>query len=106
MTKRNVGFFIMIIILVSTFLPTASFSATVYYDLNGNAIEDYRYEQTVLDRDKAIKSELKSGYASDVEGWKDPIKLRKRRIIQWKDMRPHYSPDSLPSKIERNTVNR
>ena len=102
----KLGFIVMIIILVSTFLPTALFSATVYYDVNGNVIENIKFKRTAVDRDNAIKSELKSGYTSEIKGWKDPIKLRKRRIEQWKDMRSSYSPESLPSQIERNAVNR
>ncbi|MEN8246328.1 MAG: hypothetical protein ABFS43_15675 [Thermodesulfobacteriota bacterium] len=106
MQTKKLFIIITFILLVVTFLPTALFSTTVYYDFNGNAIENYRYKQTVVDRDNAIKSELKYGYTSEIKDWKDPIKLRKRRIEQWKDMRSSYSPESLPSKIENNTVNR
>ena len=102
----KIGFIVMIIISVSTFLPTALFSATVYYDYNGNVIEKKIFKRTAVDRDNAIESKLKFGYSSENKDWKDPIKLRKRRIEQWKDMRSSYSPESLPSKIERNTVNR
>ena len=106
MQTKKLFIIITFILLVVTFLPTALFSATDYYDFNGNVIENYRYKQTVVDRDNTIESELKFGYTSELKGWKDPIKLRKRRIEQWKDMRSSYIPESLPSKIERNTVNR
>lgn len=106
MQTKKLFIIITFIFLVVTFLPTALFSATVYYDFNGNVIENYRYKQTVVDRDNTIESELKFGYTSEIKDWKDPIKLRQRRTEQWKDMRSSYNPESLPSKIERNTVNR
>jgi hypothetical protein len=34
---------------------------------------------------------------------KDPVKLREKRIEQWRIMRSHYDPESLPSKIEKTS---
>ena len=43
---------------------------------------------------------LQDGYNEKSNDWKDPIKLRKNRIEQWRIMRSDYDPDSLPNKIE------
>ena len=55
----------------------------------------------VLDRDKAVNMKLEEGYKEPPDVWKDPIKLRQKRIEQWKEMRSQYDPDSLPHKIEK-----
>ena len=73
---------------------------TLFFDLNGKAIDKTQYAQNATDREKTIGMKLGNGYNVDPPAWKDPIKLRKKRIEQWKQMRSHYSPDSLPSKIE------
>jgi len=48
--------------------------------------------------------ELRNGYNENSNAWIDPIKLRKRRIEQWRIMRSHYSLDSLPIKIENSST--
>jgi len=102
----KIGMFAIALLLGAACLPTALFSATICYDSNGKAIENRGYDLIVVDRDKAIASELQFGYTPEGKFWKDPIKLRKKRIEQWRKLRLLYDPDSLPSKIEPNAVRR
>jgi hypothetical protein len=83
--------------------PVIVLGDTVYFDADGNTVEQAQYEQTALDQEKYIGMKLKNGYNPKNSEWKDPIKLRKKRIEQWKTMRSHYHPDSLPSKIEKRS---
>ena len=93
------------LILLSLILsPTILFSDTIYYGLDGNFIEKSQYDHIAVDRDKIICLKLKDGYISESNGWKDPIRLRKKRIEQWKNMRSMYNPNSLPSKIETEPI--
>ena len=55
-------------------------------------------------REKEISMKLRNGYNENSNAWIDPIKLRKRRIEQWRIMRSHYSLDSLPIKIENSST--
>jgi hypothetical protein len=57
------------------------------------------------DREKKLGMKLRNdGYHENSEVWIDPIKLRKKRIEQWRIMRSHYNPDSLPKKIENSST--
>ncbi len=76
------------------------FSDTLFFDPYGNVIEKTQYELSASDREKTLSIKLRDGYAIKSAAQKDPIKLRKTRIEQWRIMRSHYDPDSLPSKIE------
>jgi hypothetical protein len=80
--------------------PAFAFGNTIYFDLDGNVVDNSQYEKAVLGREKRIGMRLQDGYNEKSNGWKDPIKLRKNRIEQWRIMRSHYDPDSLPNKIE------
>ncbi len=77
------------------------FSDTLFFDPDGNVIDKARYERNASDREKTLRIKLKDGYDINSAVRKDPIKLRKTRIEQWRVMRSHYDPDSLPSKIEK-----
>ena len=106
MQNVKTGYCIAIILLAFIVSPTLLFSGTIYFDVNGNVVDKSQHEQIVVDKEKAVELELKSGYTSESTGWKDPIKLRKKRIEQWENMRAMYNPASLPSKIERDPVTR
>ena len=80
--------------------PALVFSEADNFDADGLAIEKVRYEILVSERDKTISVELETGYNENADAWKDPIKLRQKRIVQWKEMRAQYNPESLPHKIE------
>ena len=80
--------------------PVFVFGNTIYFDLDGNIVDNAQYEKDVLDREKRINMKLQDGYNEKSNDWKDPIKLRKNRIEQWRIMRSDYDPDSLPNKIE------
>jgi hypothetical protein len=80
--------------------PAFVFGNTIYFDLDGNIVDNAQYEKDVLDREKRINMKLHDGYNEKSNDWKDPIKLRKNRIEQWRIMRSDYDPDSLPNKIE------
>lgn len=89
-----------ILFFAMMYQPAFVLGDTVYFDADGNSVEQAQYEQTASDQDKHLSMELKNGYHPKYSDWKDPIKLRKKRIEQWKTMRSQYHPDSLPSKIE------
>ena len=83
--------------------PTLVFGASFFFDFDGNVINKVQYELIASNREKEISIKLKNGYDENFNAWKDPIKLRKKRIEQWRIMRSHYSLDSLPVKIENSS---
>jgi len=89
-----------ILFLVFLFLPAGVFGDVVYYDIDGKVIDKAQHELITMDREKTMSMRLKNGYDQTSNAWKDPIKLRKKRIEQWRIMRSYYDPDSLPAKIE------
>ena len=99
---KNAQSIICFAILIFALLhpPTVVFGDTIFIDLNGTVIDKEQYQQNASDREKTLSTKLRDGYNMESNVWKDPIKLRKTRIEQWRIMRTHYSPDSLPSKIE------
>jgi predicted membrane protein len=84
--------------------PTFVFGATFFFDFDGNVINKVQYEVIASNREKEISMKLRNGYNENFNVWKDPIKLRKKRIEQWRIMRSHYSLDSLPIKIENSST--
>jgi len=91
-------FAILLLVLIGQ--PAFVFGNTIYFDLDGNVVDNAQYEKAVLDREKRIGMRLQDGYNENSKDWKDPIKLRTNRIEQWRIMRSDYDPDSLPNKIE------
>ena len=89
------------LLLVILFQPTLVFSQADNFNADGLEIDKTQYEILASERDKNIGMALENGYGSDTSAWKDPIKLRKKRIEQWKQMRSQYNPKSLPHKIEK-----
>lgn len=106
MQTTKTSYCIALILCVIMFSPTILFGSTVYFDSDGNVVDKNQHEQITAEREKTLKQELKFGYPADSEDLKDPIKLRQRRIEQWKNMRSMYNPGSLPSKIESNPQSR
>ena len=94
-----------ILFYVLIYQPAFVFGDTIYFDSDGNVVDKARYEQSASEREKYLSIKLRSGYHIKSDDWKDPIKLRQKRIEQWKIMRSHYSPDSLPIKIENTSKN-
>jgi len=92
--------FFAILFFAFFYQPTFVFGDTIYFDFDGNVIAKAQYEIIASDREKTLSIKLRNGYNVKSNVWKDPIKLRKKRIEQWRIMRSHYSPDSLPIKIE------
>jgi hypothetical protein len=92
--------FFAILFFALLFEPAFVFGETVFFDSDGNAVDQAQYEQIASDIEKTLRMELKNGYRGRAGTWKDPLKLRKERIEQWKMMRSKYHPDSLPMKIE------
>ena len=76
--------FLVIFFTALLYLPTFVFGDTIHIDSEGNTIDKTKYELIVSEREKNLG-----------------IKLRKKRIEQWRIMRSHYSPNSLPIKIEK-----
>ena len=93
--------FSVFLLLAVLHQPALVFSETANFNVDGLVIDKVQYEIMVSERDKTIGMELENGYTEDADVWKDPIKLRKKRIEQWKQMRSQYNPDSLPNKIEK-----
>ena len=75
-------------------------SDTIHFDSDGNIIDKIHYEIIVSEREKVLRLKLRNGYNSGANIWRDPIKLRKKRIFQWRSLRSLYSPDSLPMNIK------
>ena len=92
--------FLVIFFSVLLYQPTFAFGDAVHIDAEGNTIDKARYALIASEREKSLIIKLRNGYNMGPNAWKDPIKLRKKRIEQWKNMRAMYNPDSLPSKIE------
>ena len=88
-----------IICIVLIYQVPFAVSDTVHFDSDGLVIDKIHYEIIVWEREKALRTKLRNGYNSEFNVWKDPIKLRKKRIFQWRIMRSLYDPDSLPEKI-------
>ena len=102
MKKLLVFSFLIILYVAVLHQPTLVFSeSTSNFNLDGLAIDKVQYEIMVSERDKAVNMELEEGYKETPDVWKDPIKLRQKRIAQCKEMRSQYDPDSLPHKIEK-----
>lgn len=98
--------FLVILFSALLYQPTVVFGDTIHIDTKGNTIDKGTYERIALEREKTLGIKLRNGYNVTSNVWKDPIKLRKTRIEQWKNMRAMYHPDSLPSIIERKAVTR
>jgi hypothetical protein len=93
--------FSIFLLLAVLHQPVTVFSETNNFDADGLAIDAGKYEKMISERDKTINMELENGYKEASDVWKDPIKLRQKRIEEWKRMRSQYNPDSLPHKIEK-----
>lgn len=98
--KNKIKFlYFFLIILTLIFGAPVAFGDTVHFDSNGNIVDKIHYEILVAEREKIIRVMLKNGYGSDSNVWRDPIKLRQKRIFQWQVMRSSYNLDSLPKKL-------
>jgi hypothetical protein len=96
--------FFAILFFALLYQPTLVCGDTIFFDLDGNVIDRAQYELNALDREKTLSIKLINGYDIKSDVWKDPIKLRKTRIEQWRIMRSQYSLDSLPAKIEKSAA--
>jgi hypothetical protein len=96
--------FFAILFFALFYQPTFVVGVTIYFDFDGNVITKAQYQAAAADREKNLSMKLKNGYNVKSNVRKDPIKLRKKRIEQWRIMRSHYSPDSLPIKIENSST--
>jgi hypothetical protein len=96
--------FFAILFFALFYQPTFVFGVTFFFEFDGNVINKAQYEVIASDREKKLSMKLRNGYNENSNVWIDPIKLRKKRIEQWRIMRSHYSPDSLPMKIENSST--
>jgi len=101
--KLLINFF-AILLFAFFYQPTFVFGVTSFFDFDGNVINKAQYEVVASDREKKLSMKLRNGYNENAYVWIDPIKLRKKRIEQWRIVRSHYSPDSLPIKIENSST--
>ena len=103
--KNNLIFLLLTIISFALIYQVPfALGDTVYFDSDGFVIDKIHYEIIVSEREKALRSTLRNGYNSELNVWKDPIKLRNKRILQWRTMRFLYDPNSLPEKIETSSL--
>jgi len=100
MKNRRLIHLFTVLFFALIYQSTLVFGNTVFFDLDGNVVDKAQYEQTASEIDKYLSMKLRNGYNVPSNDWKDPIKLRRERIEQWKIMRSHFNPDSLPHKIE------
>ena len=96
--------FFAILFFALFYQPTFVFGVTIFFDVDGNVITKVQYKVSTSDREKNLSMKLRNGYNVKSNVWKDPIKLRKKRIEQWRIVRSHYSPDWLPIKIENSST--
>lgn len=96
--------FFAILFFALFYQPAFVFGVTIFFDFDGNVITKAQYQVIASDREENLSMKLRNGYNVKSNVWKDPIKLRKKRIEQWRIMRSHYSPDSLPIKIENSST--
>jgi hypothetical protein len=96
--------FFAILFFALFYQPTFVFGVTFFFEFDGNVINKAQYEVIASDREIKLSMKLRNGYNENSNVWIDPIKLRKKRIEQWRIMRSHYSPDSLPMKIENSST--
>ena len=101
--KLLINFF-AILLFAFFYQPTFVFGVTSFFDFDGNVTNKAQYEVVASDREKKLSMELRNGYDENAYVWIDPIKLRKKRIEQWRIMRSRFSPDSLPIKIENSST--
>ena len=101
--KLLINFF-AILLFAFFYQPTFVFGVTSFFDFDGNVINKAQYEVVASDREKKLSMELRNGYNENSNVWIDPIKLRKRRIEQWRIMRSRLSLDSLPIKTENSST--
>lgn len=94
--------FFALLLFVVFYQPTFVSGDVAFYDFDGNVIDKAQHNQIASDREKTVCMELRNGYHANYDNWKDPIKLRQKRIEQWRVMRSHYVPDSLPKNIEKS----
>lgn len=80
---------------------SSAFGDTIHFDSDGSIVDKIHYEIIISEWEKALRLKLRNGYGSESTVWRDPIKLRKMRTLQWRIMRSLYNPDSLPEDIER-----
>jgi len=104
MKNKLLIIFFSILLFAFFYQPTFVFSVTSFFDFDGNVINKAQYEVVASDREKKLSMKLRNGYNENAYVWIDPIKLRKKRIEQWRIMRSHYSLDSLPIKIENSST--
>ena len=100
MKFRIIALLFIIIFIVLSYLPAFALNDSVHFDSDGNIVDKINYLIIVWEWEKAIKAKLRNGYNSEFNVWKDPIKLRKKRIYQWRITRSLYNPDSLPKNID------
>ena len=59
-------------------------AAAAYYDQNGVAVDKVQYEKIVKMRQANINKINAEGYSEDKATLEDPVRLRNKRIEQWK----------------------
>ncbi len=96
--------FVSILGFALFYQPTFVSGDTIRFDSDGNVIEKTQYELIVSALEETLSMKLSDGYDLQSGVLKDPIKLRKKRIEQWRIMRSNYHPDSLPKNIENSSV--
>lgn len=61
-------------------------AAAAYYDQNGNKVEKDQYEKVIQMRAATVNKINTEGYGEDKTTLEDPVRLRKKRVEQWKSL--------------------
>ncbi len=80
--KIRIQFIVLLIIFFGAFCGPA---AANYYDRNGVNLDKDRYEKVIQMRSPEIEQINKNGYPESSSRLEDPVRLRNRRIEQWKE---------------------
>lgn len=80
--KIRIQFIGLLIIFFGVFCGSA---AADYYDRNGVNLDKDQYEKVIQMRAPEMEQINKNGYPESSSRLEDPVRLRNRRVEQWKD---------------------
>ena len=92
--STSLPLFLTLMLLLSI-PPANANNDTVHFNFDGTVIDKITYEIIVYEREKALAKLLENGYDIRHDVWKDPIKLRNKRIKQWREFRKHHARYSI-----------
>ena len=94
--KNRLLYGFIFISLVLLFMVSSA-SGVTYYDNNGIKVDKNGYEKQINLRKEKITEILNLGYGINDSGLEDPVRLRKKRMEQWRLYRK-FMTDSFKNK--------